>query len=112
MARYEAPLLGYLRKLGDGDMEHAKDLLGPVFSKAYRWLTEHNESCRSLGGLLYKVARNTALDDLCKTSTDPLDGALELNEERVGLPIAPAPSENNAATQARDAALAEVIGAA
>lgn len=109
VARYEGPLLGYLRKLCDGDMEHAKDLLGPVFSKAYRWLTEHSESCRSLGGLLYKVARNTALDDLCKGSPDPLDGALQLNEELAGLPIAPAPSEINAATQARDAALAEVM---
>jgi RNA polymerase sigma factor (sigma-70 family) len=109
VVRYGAPLRGYLRKLCHGDGEHAEDLLGPVFSKAYRWLVKEGKACRSLASWLYTVALRTALDDLRKCSTDPLDGALELNEELAGLPTAPAPSEDGAATQARDAALAEIM---
>jgi RNA polymerase sigma factor (sigma-70 family) len=109
VASYNGPLRGFLRKLFHGDAERAEDLLGPVFSKVYRRLVEQGGSCRSLASWFFTVAHRTALDDLRKSSTDPLDGALELKEELAGLPTAPAPTEEDGTRQARDAALAEIM---
>jgi RNA polymerase sigma factor (sigma-70 family) len=84
--QYKDRLKGYLTKLCGGDQDHAEDLLVASLLKAYHFLEKMQGPCRSLQGVLYKVASTVFLDEVRRKKSggqDPANDALPLLEEVV-----------------------------
>ena len=70
MARYEAPLDRYIRRLGVSTQEDRQDVLQEVFIKAYRNLNGFDQALK-FSSWLYRIAHNEAISWYRKKSVRP-----------------------------------------
>jgi RNA polymerase sigma-70 factor (ECF subfamily) len=70
MARYEAPLQRYLRRLGVHRHEDQQDVLQEIFIKAYRNLNGFDQGLK-FSSWIYRIAHNEAISWYRKQSVRP-----------------------------------------
>ncbi|HMA79008.1 MAG TPA: RNA polymerase sigma factor [Candidatus Paceibacterota bacterium] len=70
MARYEAPLQRYVRRLGVHRVEDQQDVLQEIFIKAYRNLNAFDQRLK-FSSWLYRIAHNEAVSWYRKHSVRP-----------------------------------------
>lgn len=81
MARYEASLSRYIRRLGVRGEEDVVDILQEVFVKAYRSLNDFDVSLK-FSSWIYRITRNETISSFRKRNVRP-EGHLVENSETV-----------------------------
>lgn len=81
IARYEAPLSRYIRRLGIQNSEDVTDILQEVFIKAYRSLNDFDVSLK-FSSWIYRIARNETISAFRKRNVRP-EGHLVENGDMV-----------------------------
>lgn len=99
VARYEAPLDRYIRRLGVFTHEDRQDVLQEIFIKAYRNLNSFNRSLK-FSSWLYRIAHNEAISWYRKRSVRP-EGHLVDDGETVLMFTEAAELQPDAASKAR-----------
>lgn len=82
IARYEARLTRYIRRLGLQDNEDQLDVLQEIFIKAYRNLNDFDTSL-SFSSWIYRIAHNEAISWYRKRSVRPEGHLIEKSEELI-----------------------------
>lgn len=68
MARYEEPLLRYVRRISSFDRDDAEDVLQEAFIKAYRNLNDFDHDAK-FSSWIYRIVHNQTIDTARKKKT-------------------------------------------
>lgn len=70
MQRYEAKLLGYIRKISNFSLEEAQDILQETFIKIYQGLNEFDQGLK-FSSWIYRITRNQTISHFRKAKARP-----------------------------------------
>lgn len=76
IAKYQAPLFRYIRRIGQLSKEDTEDLLQEVFIKVYQKLNEYDSSLK-FSSWAYRITHNHVIDHFRKMQSRPQTNALE-----------------------------------
>lgn len=79
MQRYWNQLFGFVRRMSYFSQEDIEDILQEVFLKTYRYLNDYDKHL-AFSTWIYKITRNTMIDEIRKRQARPKDVWLEAEE--------------------------------